>query len=92
MIDNDQHEWSGEDRRRSAQPDTADWYKYKFMIMDKLEGLEKKVTSIEDTVGEFKISFVKLQTKIMMVSGLSGFVSAAVITAIFTALADKLIK
>ena len=61
-----------------------------------------KVENNKDNVGELfcrnteneeiKVSFIKLQTKIMVVSALSGVISAALITAVFTSLADKFIK
>lgn len=89
--------WDGVDRRRlhSGQDHNSgpnDWYQYKFMIFEKLNGLEKKVEDIENVVEDIKVSFIKLQTKIMIVSGLSGVISAALISAVFTSLADKLIK
>ena len=88
---NKEHEWDGvTDMRSQHRDDTSDWYKYKYMMLDKLEILEKAVKSIDEKVGSLELSFVKLQTKIMMVSGLSGFVSAAVVTAVLTAMADKI--
>ena len=89
---NKEHEWDGvTDRRAQPRDDPSDWYKYKYMMLDKLEMLEKAVKSMDEKVGSLELSFVKLQTKIMMVSGLSGFVSAAVVTAALTALADKIL-
>ena len=89
---NKEHEWDGvTDMRSQHRDDPSDWYKYKYMMLDKLEMLEKTVKSIDEKVGSLELSFVKLQTKIMMVSGLSGFVSAAVVTAVLTALADKIL-
>ena len=89
---NKEYEWDGvSDRRAQPRDDPNDWYKYKYMMLDKLEILEKAVKSIDEKVGSLELSFVKLQTKIMMVSGLSGFVSAAVVTAVLTALADKIL-
>ena len=88
---NKEHEWDGvSDRRSQPRDDPSDWYKYKYMMLDKLEMLEKTVKSMDEKVGSLELSFVKLQTKIMMVSGLSGFVSAAVVTAVLTAIADKI--
>ena len=89
---NKEHEWDdATDRRSQLRDDPSDWYKYKYMMLDKLEMLEKAVKSMDEKVGSLELSFVKLQTKIMMVSGLSGFVSAAVVTAVLTALADKIL-
>ena len=89
---NKEHEWDGvTDRRSQSRDDPSDWYKYKYMMLDKLEILEKAVKSMDEKVGNLELSFVKLQTKIMMVSGLSGFVSAALVTAVLTALADKIL-
>ena len=89
---NKEHEWDGvTDRRSQPRDDHSDWYKYKYMMLDKLEMLEKAVKSMDEKVGSLELSFVKLQTKIMMVSGLSGFVSAALVTAVLTALADKIL-
>ena len=88
---NKEHGWDGvSDRRSQPRDDPSDWYKYKYMMLDKLEMLEKTVKSMDEKVGSLELSFVKLQTKIMMVSGLSGFVSAAVVTAVLTAMADKI--
>lgn len=89
---NKEHEWDDvTDRRSQLRDDPSDWYKYKYMMLDKLEMLEKAVKSMDEKVGSLELSFVKLQTKIMMVSGLSGFVSAAIVTAVLTALADKIL-
>lgn len=89
---NKEHEWyDATDSRSQPRDDPSDWYKYKYMMLDKLEMLEKAVKSMDEKVGSLELSFVKLQTKIMMVSGLSGFVSAAVVTAVLTALADKIL-
>ena len=88
---NKELEWDGvSDRRSQPRDDPSDWYKYKYMMLDKLEMLEKTVKSMDEKVGSLELSFVKLQTKIMMVSGLSGFVSAAVVTAVLTTMADKI--
>ena len=88
---NKEHELDGvTDSRSQHRDDPSDWYKYKYMMLDKLEMLEKAVKSMDEKVGSLELSFVKLQTKIMMVSGLSGFVSAAVVTAVLTAMADKI--
>ena len=88
---NKEHEWDDvTDRRSHPRDDPSDWYKYKYMMLDKLEMLEKAVKSMDEKVGSLELSFVKLQTKIMMVSGLSGFVSASVVTAVLTAMADKI--
>ena len=89
---NKEYEWDGvTDRRSQPRDDPSDWYKYKYMMLDKLEILEKAVKSMDEKVGSLELSFVKLQTKIMMVSGLSGFVSAAVVTAVLAAMADKIL-
>ncbi len=89
---NKEHEWDSVTNMRSQlRDDHSDWYKYKYMMLDKLEMLEKAVKSMDEKIGSLELSFVKLQTKIMMVSGLSGFVSAAVVTAVLTALADKIL-
>lgn len=86
--------WDGTTERRSSNlgSEAGNWFQYKYLVFDKLNNLEKKVDDIEKVVDEIKDSFIKLQTKIMVVSAISGVVSAALITAVFTALADKFIK
>ena len=89
--------WDGINDRRtnssgSSQAYAGDWFQYKYMFFEKFNSLEKKVDEIEKSVDDIKTSFIKLQTKIMVVSGLSGVISAALITAVFTSLADKFIK
>lgn len=89
--------WDGfsERRRLDGQPNSqgsGDWFQYKYLFLEKFNGLERKVNDIEETVDEIKISFVKLQTKILVVSGMSGVISAALMAGVFTALADKFIK
>lgn len=86
--------WDGfTDRRGSMNANShGDWLQYKYLFLEKFNGLERKVNDIEETVDEIKISFVKLQTKILVVSGMSGVISAALMAGVFTALADKFIK
>ena len=97
MVGNEQNPnsmpWDGmTDRRGNSAAGSGDWFQYKYMIFEKLNGLDKKVDEIEKVVEEIKVSFIKLQTKIMIVSGVSGIASAALISAVFTSLADKFIK
>lgn len=82
--------WDGVDRR--GMNAGGDWLQYRYLFLEKFNVLEKKVSDIEETVDDIKISFVKLQTKILVVSGISGVISAALMAGIFTALADKFIK
>ncbi len=82
--------WDGVDRRGTNA--SGDWLQYRYLFLEKFNVLEKKVSDIEETVDDIKISFVKLQTKILVVSGISGVISAALMAGIFTALADKFIK
>lgn len=94
MINGDQNsnnfEWNGFERRSNNREDSNDWYKYKYLMLNKLEMLEKAFKGIDEKVGNLEISFIKLQTKIMMVSGISGFASAAIATAVLTAVADNI--
>lgn len=89
-------QWDGTTERRSFNRDNAmqsgDFFQYKYVFFEKFNSLEKKVSEIEKSVDEIKISFIRLQTKIMVVSGLSGVVSAGIITSVLTSLADKFIK
>ena len=84
--------WDGNDGRSIPSNGSGDWFQYKYFFFEKLNSLDKKVDDIEKVVEEIKVSFIKLQTKIMVVSALSGVISAALITAVFTSLADKFIK
>lgn len=71
---------------------SGDWLQYRYLFLEKFNVLEKKVNDVEKTVDDIKISFVQLQTKILVISGISGVISSALIAVIFTALADKFIK